>query len=111
MKAVLRGRLTASSPMQGDTSETLTKGCPWSGLFESLLRCKSLKRFLLEDRILEFLHPRPKERGFHEVKDGFLVENYKKEYGKDFEFMMIGRDAKNVNDAIENLLNLFKNKA
>jgi len=38
------------------------------------------------------------------VNDGLLVENYKKEYGKDFEFMMIGRDAKDVNNAIEGLL-------
>ncbi|AIF69195.1 hydrolase [Palaeococcus pacificus DY20341] len=38
------------------------------------------------------------------VNDGLLVENYKKEYGKDFGFMMIGRDVRDVNEAMERLL-------
>ncbi len=36
-----------------------------------------------------------------------MVDGYKKEYGADFEFIMIGRDAKDVNDVIENLLDTF----
>ncbi|USG99134.1 hydrolase [Thermococcus argininiproducens] len=38
------------------------------------------------------------------INDSLLVENYKKEYGENFEFMMIGRDVKDVNKAIEELL-------
>lgn len=41
------------------------------------------------------------------VNDGLLVENYKKAYGKEFGFVMIGRDAKDVNEAIEKLLDTF----
>lgn len=41
------------------------------------------------------------------VNDGLMVDGYKKEYGADFEFIMIGRDAKDVNDVIENLLDTF----
>ncbi|GAB6101782.1 hydrolase [Thermococcus atlanticus] len=41
------------------------------------------------------------------VNDGLLVENYKKAYGKDFGFLMVGRDARDVNDALEEILNSF----
>jgi len=44
------------------------------------------------------------------VNEGLLVENYKKAYGKEFGFVMIGRDAKDVNEAIEKLLSLFKDE-
>ena len=43
------GSVRAGLGYAGDTSETLTEGCPKSGLFEALLRCKSLKEFLLKD--------------------------------------------------------------
>jgi len=38
------------------------------------------------------------------MNDGLLVENYKKAYGKDFRFIMVGRDVKDVNKAVEGLL-------
>ncbi|WP_457754700.1 HAD family hydrolase [Thermococcus sp.] len=41
------------------------------------------------------------------INDGLLVENYKKAYGKDFGFLMVGRDIKDVNEAIEKLLDIF----
>ncbi len=43
------------------------------------------------------------------INDELLVENYKRRYGKEFEFLMVGRDAKDVNEAIEELLNLLQN--
>ncbi|NJE25183.1 hydrolase [Thermococcus sp. MV5] len=62
-----------------------------------------------------YVKPNPKalwhlvkgERGVYigdTVNDGLLVENYKKAYGKEFGFVMIGRDAEDVNEAIEELL-------
>jgi len=44
------------------------------------------------------------------INDGLLVENYKKACGKEFEFLMVGRNAKDVNEAIEKVLNLFKDE-
>ncbi|MBO8173797.1 MAG: hydrolase [Thermococcus sp.] len=41
------------------------------------------------------------------INDSLLVENYKKAYGKDFGFLMVGRDVKDVNEAIEKLLDIF----
>ncbi|NJE08652.1 hydrolase [Thermococcus sp. M39] len=41
------------------------------------------------------------------INDGLLVENYKKAYGKDFGFLMVGGDVKDVNEAIEKLLDAF----
>ena len=38
------------------------------------------------------------------INDELLVKNYKKAYGKDFGFLMVGRDVKDVNEAIEKLL-------
>ncbi|NJE41900.1 HAD family hydrolase [Thermococcus sp. GR6] len=38
------------------------------------------------------------------VNDELLVENYRKEYGRDFDFVLIGRDIENVNELLENLL-------
>ncbi|AHF79906.1 HAD family hydrolase [Thermococcus paralvinellae] len=41
------------------------------------------------------------------VNDELLVENYKKDYGRNFGFLMVGRDVKDVNEAIEKLLDTF----
>lgn len=41
------------------------------------------------------------------INDGLLVENYKKAYGKDFGFLMVGRGVRDVNEAIEKLLDTF----
>ena len=37
------------------------------------------------------------------INDELLVENYKKEYKKDFDFLMVRRDVKDVNEAIVRL--------
>jgi len=41
------------------------------------------------------------------TNDELLVENYRKQYGRDFSFLMVGRDVKDVNEAIEKLLDAF----
>ncbi|HII67880.1 MULTISPECIES: HAD family hydrolase [Thermococcus] len=41
------------------------------------------------------------------INDGLLVKNYKKAYEKDFGFLMVGRDVKDVNEGIEKLLDIF----
>jgi len=38
------------------------------------------------------------------LNDELLVENYRKSYGRDFGFLMIGRDVKDVNEAIDLVL-------
>jgi len=40
------------------------------------------------------------------VNDGLLVENYKKTYGKNFSFLMVGQDVRDINEAIERLLDI-----
>ncbi|NJE04766.1 hydrolase [Thermococcus sp. M36] len=38
------------------------------------------------------------------INDGLFVENYRKRYGKEFDFVMVGRDVKDVNQFLEELL-------
>ncbi|ALM74456.1 HAD family hydrolase [Thermococcus barophilus] len=38
------------------------------------------------------------------INDELLVKNYKKAYGKDFNFLMVGRDIKDVNELLQSLL-------
>ncbi len=38
------------------------------------------------------------------INDELLVKNYKKAYGKDFSFLMVGRDIKDVNEFLQSLL-------